>query len=69
MAFPCYLLAIGRGKQLIVIDYQMVDLMILITDPNAHILWPENVDARVKALCDIEAGLFSVSSLVGDYNI
>ncbi|XP_027070482.1 histone-lysine N-methyltransferase ATXR4 isoform X2 [Coffea eugenioides] len=25
-------------------------------DPNAHILWPENVDARVKALCDIEAG-------------
>ncbi|XP_052174061.1 histone-lysine N-methyltransferase ATXR4 [Diospyros lotus] len=25
-------------------------------DPNTHILWIENTDARVKALCDIEAG-------------
>ncbi|KAK3020339.1 hypothetical protein RJ639_045323 [Escallonia herrerae] len=25
-------------------------------DPNAHILWIENVDARLKALRDIEAG-------------
>lgn len=25
-------------------------------DPNTHILWIENVDARLKALCDIEEG-------------
>ncbi|KAI8573737.1 hypothetical protein RHMOL_Rhmol01G0299600 [Rhododendron molle] len=31
-------------------------------DPNAHIVWIENSDARVKALCDNEAGLFHVKS-------
>ncbi|KAG5566791.1 hypothetical protein RHGRI_002360 [Rhododendron griersonianum] len=30
--------------------------------PNAHIVWIENSDARVKALRDIEAGLFHVKS-------
>lgn len=36
----------------------MFDLMLITADPNAHILWLENVDARVKALRDIEAGSF-----------
>ena len=27
-------------------------------DPNTHIIWLQNVEARLKALREIEAGLF-----------
>lgn len=29
---------------------------VFITDPNAHIIWIDNVNARLKALREIEAG-------------
>lgn len=32
------------------------------SDPNAHIVWIENVNARVKALRDIEEGMSTASS-------
>ncbi|KAE8125298.1 hypothetical protein FH972_020122 [Carpinus fangiana] len=34
-------------------------------DPNAHILWIENADARLKALRDVEAGCIRSATLVG----
>lgn len=30
----------------------------IITDPNTHIIWIDNAEARLKALRDIEAGTF-----------
>lgn len=39
-----------------------VALFLAITDPNTHILWIENTEARVKALGEIEEGSFSSSS-------
>ncbi|KAG5555472.1 hypothetical protein RHGRI_006205 [Rhododendron griersonianum] len=39
-----------------IVSVPLVYLVILLADPNAHIVWIENSDARVKALRDIEAG-------------
>lgn len=35
---------------------QLINLNISPADPNAHILWIESVNAKLKALRDIEAG-------------
>jgi len=32
------------------------DYVFVISDPNTHIIWINNVEARLKALRDIEAG-------------
>lgn len=34
-----------------------------ISDPNVHIIWMDSVHARLKALRDIEEGLFIVHDL------
>lgn len=35
----------------------------VITDPNTHILWIQNAEARIKALREIEEGSFSSACL------
>lgn len=46
----------------VLLKHNIADIFAIL-DPNTHIIWIDNVEARLKALRDIEAGNFKTENL------